>query len=255
MNAALRSLGHYRSPVGGAPAPHPIGPGSILFELITDGSVYEPASDVLRSTGWVFAHQPGQSTVWRSEPDGRYECMTAAFDLGHVPRPEEWPRCFFWGNAEDAVSFAYEMLHAFHHTSVERGVLGDLVWSQFCFRLDCFRRQEGRTEIPPRLSAILAHMDQHFSEQVSVEDLAERIGLSASHLHARFREFVGITPHQYLIRRRMQAARHLLATSVDPIKTIAANVGYANTESFCRAFKQHVHTTAATYRRTYMIYR
>jgi len=229
--------------------------GTILFELITDGAVYEPSGGALRGPGWVFAHQPGQSTVWRSEPDGHYECMTAAFDLERVPRPETWPRDFSWGDAEDAVRFAHEVLHAFHHTSVDRSILGDLVWSQLRFRLNCFTRQGGRGEMTPRLSTVLAYIDQHVADPVSVKELAARVGLSASHLHSRFRELVGVTPHQYVIRRRMQAARHLLATSTDPIKAIAANVGYGNTESFCRAFRQHCHTTAATYRRTYMIYR
>jgi transcriptional regulator GlxA family with amidase domain len=63
-----------------------------------------------------------------------------------------------------------------------------------------------------------------------------------------------MSPHQYLIRQRMRAARHMLATSTEPIKAIARNTGYINTENFCRAFRQHVGLTAAAYRRTYRIY-
>ena len=84
--------------------------------------------------------------------------------------------------------------------------------------------------------------------------MAAHVDLSASHLHARFREFVGMSPHQYVINRRLQEARHRLATTSAPIKAIAADIGYANTETFCRAFKSRCNITAATYRRKYMIY-
>jgi AraC-like DNA-binding protein len=87
-----------------------------------------------------------------------------------------------------------------------------------------------------------------------VEDLAAHFGLSASHLHARFREHVGMTPHQHLILQRMRSARHLLVTTSAPIKSIARDVGYANPENFCRAFKKHCGLTAAAYRRKFIPY-
>lgn len=255
MQTSLRSIGYYTSPRGGAPSPHPVERDTLLFELITAGAVYAPDSDRLCPPGWVFAHHPGEKTVWLTESERHYECLTATFELPHDMRPESWPRAFHWQDAEAAVTFAHEILHAFHYTEVDRKILGDLVWSRFRFQLDHFKRQESRRDIPPRVSEVMAYIDKHFAEELSIDVLADHIGLSASHLHTRFRSFVEMTPHQYVIRKRMQAARHLLATSMAPIKGIASNVGYANTESFCRAFKRHFSMTAATYRRKYMIYR
>jgi AraC-like DNA-binding protein len=255
MQAALQSMGYYTSARGGAPAPHLVVRGRLLFELITVGGVYAPDSDRLCPPGWVFVHRPGENTVWRAELEGHYECLTATFDVAHITRPESWPRMFQWQDAEAAVTFAHEMLHAFHHTAVDREIIGDVVWSRLRFQLDHFKRQESRRDIPPRVSAVMAYIDKHFAEAPSIDVLADHVGMSASHLHARFRQFVAMTPHQYVIRRRMRSARHRLATTMVPIKSIASEVGYANTESFCRAFKQHFKTTAAIYRKTYMIYR
>jgi AraC-like DNA-binding protein len=255
MRTSLRSIGYYTSPRGGAPSPHRVERGSLLFELITAGTVYAPDSDKLCPPGWVFVHHPGEKTVWLTEAEGHYECLTAAFEIPHDMRPESWPRAFRWQDAETAVTFAHEMLHAFHHTAVDREILGDVVWSRLRFQLDHFKRQESRRDIPPRVSEVMAYIDNHFAEAPSIDVLADHVGMSASHLHARFRQFVAMTPHQYVIRRRMRSARHRLATTMVPIKSIASEVGYANTESFCRAFKQHFKTTAAIYRKTYMIYR
>lgn len=255
MKCKLVSMGYYTSPVGGAVSPFIISEGQMFFEVITSGAVYAPSdNNLLRGPGWVFAHLPGQQTVWKSEPMGNYECMTILFEMEDNGLSDIWLRNFFWGDDKQAVSFAHEMLNAFHHTNVDRDVLGNLVWSQLVFRLENYKRQESRREIPSRISEVMTYIDRYYTAALGIEELAAHVKLSPSHLHARFKEFVGMTPHQYLIRQRMRAARHILATSDVPIKAVASDIGYANTESFCRAFKQHFDITAAGYRRKYMIY-
>jgi AraC-like DNA-binding protein len=247
-------MGYYRSPPGGAVTPYQIAKRVILFELITEGAVYPPVGEELHGPGWVFVHQAGQSTIWRTKPGGHYECMTVAFDLAPARTDPLWPRSFLWADPTAAVSFAHEMLHAFHRTSVDRAVLGHYVWSQFRFRVEQFRRQKSREEIPARVAAVMSYMDQHYAEPIGIAAMAAQVGMSASHLHAHFRAFVKMSPHQYLIRQRMGAARHALATSMAPIKAIARDIGYVNTENFCRAFRQQYGLTAAAYRRRYRIY-
>jgi AraC-like DNA-binding protein len=150
--------------------------------------------------------------------------------------------------------FSDEMLRAFHHTGQDRGVIGDLIWSRFRYQLDRYLRRPYGQEIPPRLATVLAHIERHYAEPLGIGTLAERVGLSSSHLHAEFRDHLGVTPHRHLIHQRMRAAQHQLATTGDPIKRVAASVGYANTEHFCRAFKKHSGLTAAAYRQKYRTY-
>jgi transcriptional regulator GlxA family with amidase domain len=113
---------------------------------------------------------------------------------------------------------------------------------------------ERPTVIPPVVAGVLNHMDRFSAEPLGIEELAARFGLSASHLHALFRQHVGRTPHQHLILQRMRAARHRLVATREPIKSIARDFGYANTENFCRAFRQHCGMTTAAYRRTFTPY-
>lgn len=254
LKPALESVGHYTSGPGGAENPTLIPANFVLFELITEGAVYSPEGDDLHGIGAVFAHHPGQSTVCRSPGQGYYACMTARFQLDRLPRRFAWPRVFQWPDASEAVRFSQEVLYAYHHTDVDPEVLGDLIWSQFRFRLEEFRRMAKHQAIPPLVAEMISHLDRHYAEPLGVEDLAAHFGLSASHLHAQFREHVGMTPHQHLILQRMRSARHKLVTTGDPIKSIAREVGYANTENFCRAFKQHCGLTAAAYRRKFIPY-
>ena len=254
MERKLSAVGYYISPPGGSRAPRKTKKDEVFFEMITAGAVFAPEDMKLCGPGWIFVHLSDQESVSCSPPDLHYECMTVSFSPAKAQSLWAWPDRFLWENEESAVSFAHEMLFAFHHADVDREILGDFVWSQLRFRLACFLRQNSNREIPLRISAVMTYMDRHFPEPIGVNDLANHVGLSASHLYARFREFVGVTPHQYLIRQRMKSARHRLATTVAPIKAISVDVGYANTENFCRAFKRHVGIPAAAYRRKYMIY-
>lgn len=255
VRGALESVGHYVSGPGGAEHPAVIGPDHFLFEMITEGAVYGPEGADLHGVGAVFVHRPGQSTICRTEGNGRYACMTARFWVDRMKRGREWPRVFHWTDPAEALRFAEEILFAFHHTDHDREVLGDLILSQFRFRVEEFRRTSRHPAIPPLLAGVLNHIDRHYPEPLGVGHLAGKFGLSASHLHALFREHVGMTPHQHVILQRMRSARHRLVTTGDPIKSIAREVGYANTENFCRAFRKHWGLTAAAYRRKFVPYR
>jgi AraC-like DNA-binding protein len=178
--------------------------------------------------------------------------MTVRYRLDRLSQRFSWPRVFQWAVVSQALRFSEEILFAFHHTDHDHGVLGELIWSQFRFRLEEFQRSVKHRSIPPLVANVMSHMDRHYAEPLGVEDLAARFGLSASYLHAQFREHVGMTPHQHLILQRMRSARHKLVTTGAPIKSIATDVGYANTENFCRAFKKHCGLTAAAYRRKFI---
>ena len=249
-------IGYFISPQGGAPNPREIPPDEFLFEVLTRGQVYSPDPDHAApcDPGWIFAHPPGAHTIHKTPPDFHYECLTISWPFMHLPDSEPWPRAFYWQDPTEAVRFAHEMLFAYHHTRVARPLLGNLIWSQFRFRLDQHLRQQQRKDIPPRIAAVMAYMDKNFAAQVTIAHLADIVELSPSHLQARFREFVKRSPHQYLIQQRMRAACHRLVRTNDPVKQIAQEVGYPNPEHFCRAFKKETNHTPANFRRRYRVY-
>jgi len=247
----LSHVGTYQSPEGGALNPARVGEGELYFEMMTHGEAVAPDDGSLCGAGWIFAHAAGEDTVFRSPT--RYECMVALFE-GVESGEEEWPRKFLWDDADQAQAFSREILTAFYRMNLGVEVTGELIRAQFRFRLSIDRLRTERERIPARVSAVLNFMDRHYGDPIGMEDLAKRVGLSPSHLHARFKEFVGTTPHRYLVRTRMRAARQRLATTRDPIKVIAEEVGYANVENFCRAFKRDTGLTAAAFRRKYMLY-
>ena len=88
-----------------------------------------------------------------------------------------------------------------------------------------------------RLSAAVEAMLAHPESDHSVEDLAERAGMSRSTFTARFARAFGRPPHGFLTESRLRRAAHLLETTELPVKAIAARTGYRSRSNFSRAFK------------------
>ena len=84
----------------------------------------------------------------------------------------------------------------------------------------------------------LMHTDPGF--HWTVAGLAGAVCLSRSSFAARFKARVGLAPLEYLLRWRMQRARHTLRTAPVPISRLASDLGYSSESAFSFAFKRVV---------------
>jgi AraC-like DNA-binding protein len=63
--------------------------------------------------------------------------------------------------------------------------------------------------------------------------------MAPAYFHRRFRSTFGLTPHEYMLRRRMDLARHLLGDPALRVAEVAEAVGYDNPFYFSRVFRRH----------------
>jgi AraC-like DNA-binding protein len=82
-----------------------------------------------------------------------------------------------------------------------------------------------------------------------LRELAARVRVSPSHLLALFRRHLGVAPHRYLVRRRIERARRMLDQTDAPITEIALEVGFASSQHFAKAFKAQTGRSAREHRR------
>lgn len=92
------------------------------------------------------------------------------------------------------------------------------------------------------------YIEQHLSRELSLEEVAERLGLNASYLSQLFRQVAGETFVQYRTKRRMELAKRLLAQPHVKITDISHDVGYADHPHFTKTFKRSTGYTPAEYR-------
>jgi len=89
-----------------------------------------------------------------------------------------------------------------------------------------------------RLEAARRLIDAEYFSHIDSKLLADAARMSRHHFIRMFSGAFGISPHQYLTRKRIGAAKRLLISSREPIEVIAAGVGFRSGPSLNRAFKQ-----------------
>ena len=97
-----------------------------------------------------------------------------------------------------------------------------------------------RTALRPcdrrRAVDVAVWIDEHAEEAVDLERAAREAGVSAFHFLRTFRNVLGVTPHQYLIRARLRRAARLLADDDRSITDVAFDVGFGDLSNFVRTF-------------------
>ncbi|MDH2385515.1 AraC family transcriptional regulator [Bradyrhizobium sp. CER78] len=98
-----------------------------------------------------------------------------------------------------------------------------------------------RGGIPPRvLRRIREYIDANIEQRISVETLARLADLSVCYFVRAFKQSVGLTPHDYVIRRRVERTMKLLSDTNLSLSEIALAAGFADQSHCARRFRQHV---------------
>ncbi len=113
----------------------------------------------------------------------------------------------------------------------------------------CYARVETAAALPlQRLGRVISHLEQHYAEPLTLDDLAATAHLSRRHLSRVFHQAMGCTPVEYLVRLRLNRAVELLETTDLPIATVGAEVGYVDSNYFARQFRAILGRSPRAYR-------
>ena len=85
----------------------------------------------------------------------------------------------------------------------------------------------------------------------SIEGLCKDAGISHAHLLRQFKKAYGVTVIEYVVRKRIELARELLATTALPVNTVAFSCGFSDEIHFMKTFKSKTGLCATAYRRLY----
>lgn len=231
----------------------------------------------------VFLSPPGQ-IEWRDEAPGGQVWRPAAGDAvvwpaGRVmdPRPERPCECLsillarpFVAQVAASGGFAPELRPAVLRrdefvtqtalalaeessaATPGRGVLAEALGTALAVRL--FRaagepvspQAPGRLD-PTALDAIVRYIDAHLDGELPVGRLAEVAGMSQWHFSRLFRTTTGLSPHQFIVRRRVERARELLDAPGRKLAVIAAEVGFASQSHLSAHFHRHYGVSPGEY--------
>lgn len=100
-----------------------------------------------------------------------------------------------------------------------------------------------------QVKVIVDYLDSHLADKTSISELSALLQLSRFHFIRAFKKTVGMPPHQFILHRRIERARELLANRDLSIGEIAERTGFSGTAQLTRAFRQIAGTTPTAFRR------
>ncbi len=107
--------------------------------------------------------------------------------------------------------------------------------------------------VPPARHLLRARdlADARYFDALEVDDLAAAAGLSRAHFSREFRRTFGVSPHAYLLTRRLERAAALLRNTDRSVAEICLDVGLTSVGSFTTSFKRTHGMTPTAYRAAY----
>jgi AraC family transcriptional regulator len=132
--------------------------------------------------------------------------MVAGFPSGRL----------FLDSVEQAMAVALVNGHAVRHRPVQisRGGLG-----------------------PARLRRITEFVDAKMENELSLDEMAESVGLSTAHFARMFRKSTGETPHQFVLRQRLERAKAMLRAPDARVLDVAVACGFKTQQHFAQVFR------------------
>jgi AraC-like DNA-binding protein len=99
------------------------------------------------------------------------------------------------------------------------------------------------------ISELVSYMDTHYSEDLTLDSLSRRTGISKYHLSREFHQYTGFPPYEYILRLRIGHARTLLSDTALSIQQIAERVGISNPQHFSKLFHRICGMSPAVFRK------
>lgn len=100
-----------------------------------------------------------------------------------------------------------------------------------------------------QMRRVMDFVQAHLDQDISLKVLAQQAGFSSYHFARLFRQTTGESPHQFVLRQRIERAQGLLKERDIPLVRVAIESGFANQSHFTQAFKRYLGLTPRAYRR------
>ena len=96
------------------------------------------------------------------------------------------------------------------------------------------------------------YVQDHLSEQITVSEMAQAAGYHVSHFTQLFQKQMGISPGQFIQKKKSDTAAQLLTSTDLPVAEIADSLGFSNPFYFSSFFKKQTGMTPSAYRTIYL---
>jgi len=116
-------------------------------------------------------------------------------------------------------------------------------------KIDLLRAdEEFADDIPFRIKETINYINEHLYEKIELDDLVKITNWKKHHFIRVFTKYIGVTPYQYILSRKIEKAKVLLFDETLQISSIAFELGFQSYSNFVNAFKKLTSITPEAYR-------
>ena len=109
-------------------------------------------------------------------------------------------------------------------------------------------KKVGSRVSPETLQNAIAFIEENFDRNIALKDVAEAVNFSSVYFHKMFTSSLGITPHQYILNKRLEEAKTYLLTTSCSMNEIVEKCGFSSVSYFASTFKKSVGITPSEFR-------
>ena len=100
-----------------------------------------------------------------------------------------------------------------------------------------------------KLRRVIDYIRDNLGADLKIAEIARQVNMSTSHFTRQFKLAAGLAPHQYIMQKRIEAAKKLLTETEIPIAQIALEIGFQSQSRFTTLFRHLIGTTPGAYRK------
>lgn len=261
----LKRLSLYSAPAECSPTPYTIPENTHVVELLLGGVVFFDNGSGVRPyrRGTLFWHISGDKTISETTREEPYSCLV--FHFASTDAAERLaPRVSFWLGTDEALEdFSHQVFTAFHSQTqnLNSSILANYCASELlmhALKIKTFHAKsvaaEENSPEEKELRTLLLYIEKNLANDLSVDFLSDLHQIPRNRLFRLFRDFLQLSPHEYITGKRLENARKLLESTRLPIKETAARCGFDRVEVFHRVFVKHFGETPKHYRENHHPY-
>ena len=226
----------------------------ILFLINKSAKMF--SSENQRMASYFFQFKPCEEFK-RNEPiiigqyNGVFGCLDKSMNL------DNFKPIHFMENGLSSQIAMYLM------QELSQSSLGDDIESEnmvfalgnYLVKLFCEQEQlSGRLKMgisPFQIKSIHKYIEEKIDEPISTKELSRVVGLSVHHFIRMFKRTTGETPHQCVIRFKIDQAKRLLLNTKENITQVGMGVGFDNPSHFSQLFKSNCGISPLKFRKSY----
>lgn len=226
------------------------------ISLVLEGESEYFFEDLPKTTiraGQVLLFNPGYHHMERHIKQTSHQLHIGIknFTLQGLPRdtfPHKSPILNLGRHQQNVLQIAWRLLEELYQDAPETQVLRKILISEMLVHIlrglddtnerqptSLTNRQQRQQKI---VDETIYFLENHFTEEISLEQLAQAQFVSPAYLSRLFKDIVGESPINYLIKLRLSEAEHLIKTTTLSIKQIAQATGYQDAYHFSKSFKK-----------------